>query len=177
MQRPWADCQIASAGPSHLPLQLSSPGRKVLVNSPPLPLPPSVPCSSVTFDLLPRGALPSPMQQCWQINAWALLAVGALLPLLVLRRWERTARRRWDAEQKCSAAGSQPVETPPSSSCAPAEGHGQEAEAEAGAGEDPQLQESAPLRPPGWWLLEAWLAGALLWQAAGLGAALLAPAA
>lgn len=155
---------------------MSQPPVDTNPSLPPPLHPPFPPRSSVTFDLLPRGAQPSPMQQCWQVNAWGLQAVAALLPLLVLRSLECVARRE---QQGPSTAGAQ-------AGSAPSSGQGSRsaagiARAAADAGVEGSSQPAAGqcfplLRPPGWWLLEPWLTSALLWRAAGLAAVLLAPA-
>lgn len=157
-------------------LPLSLPGALQRRQHPPASSAPHLPCSSVTFELLPRGALPSPMQQCWHVNAWALLAVGALLPLLVLRGWERAARRRRDCEPCQEAAESKAAGDSAACCSTQIAADDQQIGSNAG-GQDSNPATAEPgtfvLRPPGWWLLEPWLASALLWRVAGLAAALL----
>lgn len=120
----------------------------------------------------PRGAAPPPLRQCWEVHTWALLAVGALLPLLVLRRWEGRARQNWEARQRLRAAAAKAAEEPSTSS--------------GGGSKQQELQPDAPepadaetgtalLRPPGFWVVEPWLASCLLWHLSSLGAAALAP--
>ena len=143
--------------------------------------PPSPLRSSVTFDMLPRGAQPSPMQQCWQVNAWGLLVVACLLPFLVLRSLQCAARRRRHRQQSPRTAGDQAGRAPSNGQSSRSAAGNERAEVDAGGEGSSQPQPAAGhftplLRPPGWWLLEPWLASALLWRAAGLAAALLAPA-
>lgn len=109
------------------------------------------------------------------MHAWALLAVGALLPLLVLRRWESRARQHWEARQRERAAAAKAAEEPTTSSGG---SKPQKLHADAPKAADATAEPgTVALRPPGFWVVEPWLASCLLWHLTSLGAAVLAPAA
>lgn len=118
------------------------------------------------------GGQVSPLQMCYGVNVWSMLALGTLLPLALLRRWERAGRRSFAAKQqlKARAAAAGGSSDDESGDAAHAATH---PSCPAHAEGPQQWLRTLPFGMP---LGAAYLASCLIWHAATV-AALLADAA
>ncbi len=108
--QPATNCNASSGS-----LVASEPSRPLLLlpelfmRARTLPLP----CSGNPLLSQPHAAVlgePSSMQCCLAVNIWLAAAVGVVLPLFVLGRWEAAGRcslyaRRWRQAQQAQQAG------------------------------------------------------------------------
>ena len=67
------------------------------------PPPLTAPCSSLGSPFgspLAAGAVPEPLQQCMQVQTWCNLALGCVLPLILLRLMELHGRAKFEEHAK-----------------------------------------------------------------------------
>lgn len=112
-----------------------------------------------------------PLQMCLVVNAWSMLTLAALLPLALLRRWERAARRAFAAkqQQKGKAAAGSGDGTGDDSAVSRAATR-PSGPAAARTEEEQQWQRALPIL--GAPLASAYLASCLVWHAATAAAVL-----